>query len=182
MHTVTLIDADGITRQWTVRRGANSQRGGGEITVGRLADITDPAFGECARELVTRHRDQLITAAQTFDAFCRTVGDIDHLTRHLDTTFPGLSTHIHVDHTTLSVVATLTTTAQATGAVCGLITAWLTDTGRTARLPHGVTVDLEPDDLALTATFDQSHAEAFFTWYSTTLQTAGTAARKQRAR
>ncbi|MEU5764165.1 hypothetical protein [Nocardia sp. NPDC047648] len=179
---MTLIDADRINRQWAVRRGVNSQRGGDEITVRRLADITDPAFGECARELVTRHRDQLITAAATFDAFCRTVGDIDHLTRHLDTTIRGVSTHLHVDHTTLSVVATLTTTAQATGAVCSLITAWLTDTGRAAQLPNGVTVDLDSDDLALTATFDQARAEAFFTWYSTTRETAGTAARKQRAR
>ncbi|MGY1946322.1 hypothetical protein [Nocardia asiatica] len=179
---MTLIDADGINRQWTVRRGANSQRGGEEITVRRLADITDPAFGECARELVTRHRDQLITAAATFDAFCRTVGDIDHLTRHLDTTFPGLSTQLHVDHTTLSVVATLTTTAQAAGAVCSLITAWLTDTGRAARLPNGVTVDLDPDDLALTATFDQAHAEAFFTWVQHNPGNRRHAARKQRAR
>ncbi|MEU2043723.1 hypothetical protein [Nocardia niwae] len=167
IHTVTLIDADGIDRQWTVRRSAEGHRGGEEITVRRITDIVDPELRECARELVEHHRDQLNTAAETFGAFCRTVGDIDHLIQRLDSTIPGVGTRIHVDHSTLSVVATLTASWQATGAVCSLITTWLTDTGHDGRLPSGVTVDLEQDDLALTVTFDQAQAEAFFTWYST---------------
>ncbi|MFD8249724.1 hypothetical protein [Nocardia sp. NPDC059691] len=167
LQTVTLIDAEGIVRQWTVRRGADSHRGGEEITVRRLADITDPVFRECARELVDRHRDHLITAAQTFEAFCRTVGDLDHLTQHLESTIPGLGTRIQIDHTTLSVVATLTATGQATGAVCSLVTTWLADTGHGGQLPSGVTMDLQHNDLTLTVTFDQARAEAFFTWYST---------------
>ncbi|MGY2119584.1 hypothetical protein ACW9HR_37345 [Nocardia gipuzkoensis] len=167
IHTVTLIDADGIDRQWTVHRSTDSQRGGEEITVRRLTDIVDPGFRECARELVDRHRDQLTSAAEIFVAFHRTVGDVDHLIQRLVSAIPGVGTRIHVDHTTLGVVATVTATWQATGAVCSLITTWLTDTGRDGRLPSGVTVDLEHDDLELTVTFDQTHAEAFFTWYST---------------
>lgn len=165
--TVTLVDDDGIDRLSTLHPHHDRGRDGEQITVRCLTDIADPALRSCADDLVTRHRDRLTTGAQTFLAFRRTVGRIDHLTQRLDSTIAGLRTEVYLDLDTLTVVTNLRATLQATGPVRSLITTWLAETGRGDQLPASVTTELDEDDPALTVTLDQPQAEAFFTWYTT---------------